>query len=182
MKPEDKRNQPQMANTVQKAEYRMGRRLDTVKYTAVIIIAAISFVFYFIYDFIFTPIFPALAGLPLVLLFLAADMLLIGLDFTLVKKIRAGVFYRVRPDGLEYVIFGKSNQYQWADFSAACYGRIGPGAVCPVTFTVQGRTIRLNSYTEKIWDLAGEILRRIEPYAALEADLLGKVEAMSGLS
>lgn len=181
MKPRYKVSQPQAADAVQKTEYRMGRRLDVLKYTAVVIIAAISFVFYFIYDFVFSPVFPALAGLPLVLLFLAADLALVGLDFLLIKKFRAGVFYRVCPDGLEYVVFGKSNRYLWTNFSQACYGRISPGVVCPVTFTVQGRELRLNPYTEKIWDLSGEILRRIKPYAKLEPELLSKVEAMSGL-
>lgn len=162
-------------------EYHMGRRLDMLKYTAIVIIVVISFVFYFIYDFVFTPIFPALAGTPLVLLFLAADFLLSALDFLLINKIRSGLFYRLCPDGLEYVVFGKSVKYLWVNFSYARYGRIRPGGECPVTFTVQERELRLNPYTENVWGLVVEILHRIQDHAEIEQGLLAKAEAMSGL-
>lgn len=62
---------------------------------------------------------------------------------------------------------------------AAEYGRIRPCCICPVTFTVQGKELLLNQYTEHVFALAAEILHRIETQVPLDAQLLRQVEGMA---
>ena len=50
-----------------------------------------------------------------------------------------------------------------------------------MSFTVRGRELRLNPYTEQVWSLAREILDRIGPGAQIEPGLREKADAMSGL-
>ena len=164
-----------------RTHFPMGRRLNSFQYIATAAIAAVSFSFYFIYDFLFVPIFPWLAGYPLALIFTGAALLLIALLRFVIQKVRAGVFYRLTPDALEYTLFGRTTAYPWTQFSAACYGRVSPGVICPVTFTFQNRDFRLNQYTEQVWLLAKEILSRIAPSAQVEPGLSAKIEAMSGV-
>lgn len=162
-------------------QYRMGRRLDALLYLAAAAVLVISFAFYFIYDFLFASVFPWLMGLPLALIFLGTDLALILAARLAVRKVRAEVFYRLTPGALEYTVFGRTSKYPWSSFSAARLGRVSPGAVCPVSFTVRGRELRLNPYTEQVWSLAREILDRIGPGAQIEPGLREKADAMSGL-
>lgn len=159
--------------------YTMGHRLDMLKWTAVAVILAISLCFYFIYQFLLEALAPDLVGIPLAVAFLLVDAVLIALDFWLVKIYRSRTYYRICPDGLEYVNGYKTTKYLWNDFTAAEYGRIRPGCICPVTFTVQGKELLLNQYTEHVFALAAEILHRIETQVPLDAQLLRQVEGMA---
>ena len=159
--------------------YRMGRKLSILQYLAVLIIAVISFMFYFIYDFLFSTAAPWLGGGTLGLIFLIVDLLLVALDCYLIKKVRAGVFYRVTSDCLEYSMFGRSAKYYWSQFSDARFGRVTPGMTCPVTFIIQGKELRLNQYVEQAWMLAKDILAHISPYAQIEPGLSDKVDSMA---
>ena len=82
-------------------------------------------------------------------------------------------------DALEYVNGRRTIRYDWRDFTAAEYGRIRPGCICPVTFTVQGKDLLLNQYTENVYGLAAEILRHIEKHAQVDERLLHQVEVMA---
>lgn len=160
-------------------QYRMGRRLDMLKWSAALIILVISFCFYFIYQFLLEPIAPQLKGMPLMLAFLAVDVCLIVLEFKLLGLYRSRTYYRVCNDALEYVNGRRTVRYDWNDFTAAEYGRIRPGCICPVTFTVQGKELLLNQYTENVYGLAAEILRHIEKHAQVDERLLHQVEVMA---
>lgn len=161
--------------------YRMGRRLDMLKWTAAVMILMISIVFYFIYQFIFSAIVPALVGAPLAIAFLTADGLLIALDFFAVKKYRSQTWYQITADALEHVQGKRTTRYPWNAFSSVFYGRIRPGVLCPVTFVVNGREMILNQYTQSLFSLAADITRSIEPYAEVESGLLERLECMSEL-
>ena len=113
------------------------------------------------------------------LAFLAVDTCLIVLEFKLLGLYRSCTYYRVCNDALEYVNGRRTIRYDGRDFTAAEYGRIRPGCICPVTFTVQGKDLLLNQYTENVYGLAAEILRHIEQHAQVDERLLHQVEVMA---
>lgn len=163
----------------EKHQYGMGHRLDMLQWTAAVIILAISLCFYFIYRFLLEAVVPELVGVPLATAFVLVDLALIALDFWLVKAYRKRTWYRITPQALEYISGRSTIRYPWKDFTAAEYGRIRPGCICPVTFTVQGKEMILNQYTEHIFALALEILQHIRPYAPVEEELMRQVRGMA---
>ena len=161
--------------------YGMGKRLDTLRLTGIIVTVAISAVFYFIYQYLLETIAPDLIGTPLLLIFVAVDVALIFLETVIFRRYRDKTYYRVTDDALEYTNGRAAKRYEWKDFTAAEYGRIRPGSVCPVVFTVSGRELVLNQYTERVYQLAEDILTRIEPYTAVSDTLKKQVGSMTDL-
>lgn len=175
------RSELKRGQEITEREYPMGNRLDVLKWTAAVIIAVLSMIFYFIYQFLLEPIAPAIIGTPLAVIFLVICLAMIAADFALVKLYRKRVCYRVTGDALEYVRGKRIDRYFWKDFTHAEQGRIRPGILCPIVFTVQGQELTLNPYTRSVYGLAADILRKIERYADIEPDLIRSAEAMSDL-
>lgn len=162
------------------AEFHMGRRLTLLRNLGFVGIIAVSFVFYFIYDYVLIPSFPQFKGAPLAAIFATVDLLLCYTLHRLIKHYRVSNYYQVFPDRLVHNNGrGGAREYNWRDFSEAYRDKMQLNAYCPITFIVKGERLKLNQYTEDIYDLALSILDHIAPYLELDEELRRQVAAMA---
>ncbi len=152
-------------------EYRLGARFRKFRNLCMIIVAALVFCFYFIYDFLYS-------GLeswdPQMYAYI---FVLVGILFTVLTGLGLNTMlntmsYKLLDNALEVSCWGNSVRYQYKDFREAFYRGWGPFDSIPIVFVMKDRRkLELNQYLEDLAELSSEMLEKIRPYADVQDGL-----------
>lgn len=167
-----------------KTEFGVGKRFGFVRGLALAINSFLVFGFYFIYRYLFEDVMPGFVGLPLAAIFLAVEFGVVKFTLWAMEKYRQSIGYRITQDCLIYGSGKTEQRYYWKDFTGADLNAVGSyrfGTVLPIRFFMGEKTVELNQYTADIYNLAGQILDRISPYAEVSQELKQQMRAMSGI-
>ena len=161
--------------------YRIGARFRKIKYFSMAVNVSVVFVFYFIYRYVFSGVFPGFVGAPLALVFLLLAVLVARVTLDVADRYASGVEYRVTEAGL-YARAGRKEQtYAWEDFSSAKLQEFQFRGVFPVEFQVRGKPMMLNQYVDGVCELTAEIFEQIAPHTQLDPELVKRAEDMRGV-
>ena len=157
-------------------EYRLGGRFRKFRNLCMIIVAAIVFGFYFIYDYLFEQTEwwdPKIFAYVFVLVgFLFVVLTGIGLN-SILNTMR----YRLLDNALEVSCWGNSKRYYYKDFKEAFYRGWGPFDTIPIVFVMKDRrNMELNQYLVDLAELTSGLLEKIRPYATLQDGLEQRIK------
>ncbi|MBE6910682.1 MAG: hypothetical protein E7474_14090 [Ruminococcaceae bacterium] len=161
--------------------YRVGKRFRRLEYFSVTINCLIVFVFFFIYRFLLSGVFPGLSDTVLAAVFLLLGAVVAKLTMKFAERYAAGIGYRVTDEGLTIISGARERQLAWKDFTAARLVEFQFRGVFPVQFQTAGETLTLNQYLDGLCELTGIVLERIAPYAELEPGLMEQAKKMNGV-
>lgn len=152
-------------------EYRLGVRFRKFRNLCMIIVAAVVFGFYFIYDFLYgdkewwDPQTFAFAFVMIGFLF----VVLTGIGLNTMLNTMS---YRLLDNALEVSCWGRSVRYYYKDFKEAFYRGWGPFDSIPIVFVMKDRRkLELNQYLEDLAELSSGMLEKIRPYADVQDGL-----------
>ena len=157
-------------------EYRLGGRFRKFRNLCMIIVAAMVFGFYFIYDYLYEEMEwwdpKTFAWIFLLVGFLFVVLTGVGLN-TVLNTMR----YRLLDNALEVSCCGNSVRYYYKDFREAYYRGWGPFDTIPVVFVMKDKkNLELNQYLVDLAELTSGLLEKIRPYAALQDGLEQRIK------
>ncbi len=152
-------------------EYRLGVRFRKFRNLCMIIVAALVFCFYFIYEFVYGDFDwwdPQKFGL----IFFLVGVLFTALTGIGLNTMLNTMSYKLLDNALEVSCWGNSVRYHYKDFKEAFYRGWGPFDSIPIVFVMKDRRkLELNQYLEDLAELSSEMLEKIRPYADVQDGL-----------
>ena len=157
-------------------EYRLGGRFRKFRNLCMIIVAAMVFGFYFIYDYLYEEM-EWWDPKTFAWIFLLVGSLFVVLTGVGLNTVLNTMRYRLLDNALEVSCWGNSVRYYYKDFREAYYRGWGPFDTIPVVFVMKDKkNLELNQYLVDLAELTSGLLEKIRPYAALQDGLEQRIK------
>lgn len=163
------------------ATYKIGRRFRKLKYICVVANCLVVGVFYFVYRYLLEGAFPEFAKIPLALIFCALMFAAARITIWAADRYASAISYTVREDGLLYRVRDRERLYPWKDFTGVRLQGAYFQGVFPVEFQVGGEKMVLNQHVDGIYELTGEVFRRIGDHVEIDPGLVKQANEMEGV-
>jgi len=155
-----------------------GNRFAKMRNLSVVANCLVVFVFYFIYRYLLETSFPNFVGTPLLVVFLLVCAGIVKLTLVITGKIRDNIRYELTADAL---VIGKGKterRYKWSAFQSAHLDETRLRDILPVYFMVGEERLTLNQYVDNIYELAYQMIRRVESHATIDPELRKRADCM----
>jgi len=156
----------------------VGNRFAKMRNLSVVANCLVVFVFYFIYRYLLETSYPNFVGVPLVLIFLLICAGIVKLTLVITGKMRDNICYELTADSL---VIGKGKterRYKWTAFKSAELDDTKLRDILPAYFMVGEERLTLNQYVDEIYELAYQMIRRIESHATIDPELRKRADCM----
>lgn len=164
-------------------EFTVGRRFAFIRTVSLIANTVVVVTFFFIYRFLFQSYLSEQGEVVLLLVFLAVGFAVAKATLWVAGRYAASVYYKVAKKGLTVGRGPKARFYPWESFTGARLRNDGAfhfGTVLPVSFQAGGEEWMLNQYVGDIYQLAYEIVSRIENHVSVPENLKKQLESLRG--
>ena len=160
----------------------MGPRFFKYRNLCGILVFAVVFTFYFIYDYVFSGVFSWWNRGVMALVFILIGGIFLALVWTGARLIHQNVSYSLTQDALVCTSWKRSTRYPFQDFRRAGMGAVSFSAPVPAVFELEdGRKLRLNQYIGELPELTMGLLAGIAPYAQIDDQLKEYVNSAAPL-
>ena len=159
-----------------KRVYTAGKRFEKLRNATLFVCMILVFLFYFIYRWLLLEKYPNFVGAPLITIFILVGVLIwVGVDWAC-DKIKAHIRYEVAPDAL---VVGKGktlHRFPYTSFEKVEFDGFRYRSQLPVIFYIDGKQLTLNQYVDDIFELAHQILVRLDPAIPVDPKLIERIE------
>lgn len=114
----------------------LGRRFEKFRNLCLVVVGALVFGFYFIYDYLYESFSWWNPG-RMAFVFLLVGVLFVGITALLLTRFQSSHYYRLTANALEVSLWGRSVFYPYSDFRKAEHRFGGPFDTFPVVFTLR---------------------------------------------